>query len=334
MEPHLDKIQRTNRLYLIFRERRRRQPNYKQLAIKCFGTCTFPDWTTVLPILGALVVSAVLIFMSWGALFCPIVIVFFIVWPWVQQRRARRRITTTTLPLWIDEIFSTEGINIPIATDLWLAGTRGPDLIQAIYADVRDRTWRFWFAGALSMNLFFLTAFYAQMKLSWLERGLFAVPLLFTLWQGTRMVQAVGIWRTLGRAITMRFAHWRGEITLLRQIRRGISDAAAAVSYIILMVMLGAYGTIFLNYMFPAETDYKDWWSLRTETIFSLLIITAIGFFLRFLASAATEGVAYALDSYTKEAHVRYVDLMTTRVLEETSEPSRMPPVYSTSVSP
>ncbi|MEO8377477.1 MAG: hypothetical protein ABI579_07385, partial [Candidatus Sumerlaeota bacterium] len=329
LEPHLAEIHANNRLYLIFRERRQRLPRYKRIALRLFGAHTFPSWTTILMLMGFITITVAMFFVSWSLLCCPIVVFPFIIWPWVQQRLARRRIVTGKLPIWIDEVFSPEGINVQIATDLWLSGARGTDIIQAIYADTRERTWRFWVFGAVIMNTIFLVSFYIKTELTWIEHQFIAFAFIFTLWQTIKIVQSIGIWRTLGRAVTMRYAHWRGEITFFNQARRGISDAMAAGAYILLMLIVSVYGIGFFHFMFPDGNMSYDWFSLRPEVIITIVAIVLVGFFLRFISRVMAEAVGYAMESYMREAHARYVEFMTMRVLEETHEPSKMPPVFS-----
>lgn len=334
LEPYLEKTYATNRLYRWSHERRLRLPRHKQFALHLFGTCAFPRWTSIFAVLGTIAVVVAMFFVSWALLCCPIVVFPFILWPLARQRMAHRLLTVTKFPLWIDDIFSADGIHLQAATDLWLAGCHGGEIVQAIYADARERTWRFWFAGALIMNLIFLTVFFVNIRLTWMERGLLAAAFAFTLWQALKAVQAIGIWRTFGRSVTMRFAHWRGEITFMTQLSRGISDALVAGGYLILMTMMVIYGVGFFSSLFPMASFPEGSLALRPGAVTAALAIIVVGAILGFVSRLMADAVAHAMESYLREAHVRFTEFMVTRVLEDTKEPPRTPPIFTKSVSP
>lgn len=208
LDPLLEEIERTNPIYEAFRGRREA---YRWGRLP--GTAPWMTAITIVLFLLGLILLPVTCCFS---LLIPIAGV-----PLVRFHLARKLVGGTSMPTWLDGVFSYQGVRLHAAIDLWMTGTDGRTIMQGIYADRREASWLVTTAASIAAGLLILLAGGACLR-NWQELVVGGLPLLYLAFVACYWIHCHAIRTVIKEQLVERLRIWEGKQHVGMRIRRGI----------------------------------------------------------------------------------------------------------------
>lgn len=309
LDPTLVQIAEKNPIYQVFRDRR---------AARTFGERVRAVLLGGRGGSGLYVVSALCIVVLSIALgpatLCLSFFLPFMILPFLRQSLARRKQAYASMPTWLDGVFSPAGLNMQVVVDLWLTGVKGATLVEAMYADTRERTWWRWSAaGAWVATL--VGGILVWRVWPSLQEGLLLVPVVvYAGYEFHAVAQCFGIWKAISSAVTLRYAMWRGEFSLSNLVMAGFGNGVLALAVVGLIALFFVFSETFLLQVLgerPATGGIRSGVYIVSGVVFLL----GLGF--RGLGRVMSDGAAYGFQQELKEANKLFKTFITKVVREE-----------------
>ena len=193
-----------NRVYTMFRDRRRGGGWRRRAAdLMSSGPAAYIRLILTVLLLGAGIAAALLV-AWWLILLVPAVAMVGMRFGHAVPKDDRR------MPMRVADVFSASGYHRGAALDLWLAGIRGREVLEAIYLE-RAARWPLWLAayGIPSAYVLFRPS---TTSVQWSPyHALFMIGAWYFLWQGAYLLHAILSLFRIWIDLAGRNAVWRGE---------------------------------------------------------------------------------------------------------------------------
>lgn len=302
----------TNTLYQAFRERRQRRSWMARIA----------DARSEFMIVGFAtggLVLLVYVLARFGCLACLAALVPIIAFLAIASATRHRRIQSRRLPNSVSGVFSLRGFHEQAAIDLWLTGSGGREIVEAIYLEQRQANWPVGMLYNLGIALL-------------LTGLLMRHPYAGTIWYFPRLVfifsflcfavTMAGLSIVTGMAMVRDYCiepivmAWKADSQFLRSISSGVSSYVRQATSIALSVFVlpVTFGILVLmispNRDSPERPDPVGW-------LMAALIMFAITYLFGLFIRTSRSVYAAAFTSTADEAALQFEHFMRRRVMKD-----------------